>query len=214
MACASFNKWEALYYTDQSCERITLEMRVTRQERLILAAIGEQSVGARSIQELVALRPDCRELSISHALTLLLNGERKAATLLERFMRDETKPGSVGRQIILTVDKNRFESRICNSLTEAMFSLDDTLGASNKWWLQICFDCRFSREAKFVPLDDRDLLVCYRNFPDKLSQIEQLEDSHNDISPLSDQGHFFVNAFHCCGAWKEKRSPGSNSEPP
>ncbi len=207
MACASFNMWEALYFGEQSCEAITIEMRVTPQNRLVFAVIDKEPAEARSIQELVAERPDCREISMSHALKLILNGEAKAASLVERFIRDQTRPGLVGRQLVLTVDERRFESQICNSLTEAMFSLDDMLGSSAKWWLTICFDCRFSREARFVPLDDRDFLVCYRDFPNQLSQIEQLEDSRKDATQLSDGGHFFVNAFHSCAAWKEKRSP-------
>jgi hypothetical protein len=204
MGCASFNTWDALYITETSRERIVLEMRVMRLGRRVFTKIGQLAVDSKSIQELVAGRVDCRQISVFHRLTVLVNGQARDGMLEEVFTRGEPGRTTVGRQLVLVIGEKTFKSTVCNSLTEAMFSLDDELGSATKWWLKVCFDCRFSRDAGFVPHDDRDFLVCYRDFHDQLLQIEQTETSRDNSEFPPNVGDYFVNAFHTCPAWQER----------
>lgn len=146
----------------------------------------------------------CLSLSIPHTLYVLWNSVPKAAELVETFVPAPASPSFVNVKLSLVVDGNVYETEACDTLTDAIWELDEAIGEEIEWLLQTCYDCLYSRPAFLTPVSDRDHMRCYRDVPEAFAEVRR--QGKNASAEALHSGHYFVNVFHTCAAWQPGKS--------
>ena len=205
---ASFNKFWATHRTQHGEQTLLWESRRTIDEKQILYTVFDKDeVRVSSINDFLFAYPKCLSLSIKHNVNVLWNGELKHATLSEIFSL-QSEPLRCVLKLCLAIGDTRYETEYCDSLTDAIWDLDEIINDNVTWWLQTCYDCIYSRPAYLFPVSDRDEMRCYRDVPDAFEEVKN-QGKFASNSALH-AGHYFVDAFHSCAAWKPP-APGDSS---
>lgn len=196
--------FEALYKTSQSSQTVIFELRVFRDENLTLFTILDgQEIRETSIHSFVINQAECVSLQIEHPIRILWNGQPEKAALIEEFIRaplDKSTPIHI--RVGLKIGENFFQSDECDTLSDAIKELKEFIGDNTILRLQTCFECIFGWPAFRGPgWDDRNSWRCYRDVPP-----ETFKEVLNKLKFASHEvffsGHYFVNAFHTCAAWR------------
>ena len=204
---SSFNKFWAIHCTEQGEQTLLWESRTTTDEKFTLYTVLDgQEVRVNSISEFLFAHPKCLSLSIPHDIQVLWDGKSQSAELTEDFSL-QSEPSSVVIKLCLVIGNSRYETEECDTLTDAIWELGEIIDGDIKWWVQTCYHCIYSRPAFLVPMSDRDELRCYRDVPDAFEEVKH-RGKFADASALH-AGHYFVNAFHSCAAWKPHESTTS-----
>jgi hypothetical protein len=205
MAASSF---EATYRTDQGEQTLILEVRRTPDQGLLLFTVVDgQPVRVNSIHSFILTHPACRALSIPHTVGVLWNGTHKRAEFLEVYAPapDPDPTYRVSIEAALTIEGTTYKSEACATLSEAMAELRDAIGPETDWWLLTCYHCDFQQPAFRFLVDDRDEMRCYRDAPEALF-VEAKRRGKGASDEALYAGHYYVNAFHTCAAWR-RRNP-------
>lgn len=197
-AFSSFNKFWAIHRTEQGEQTLLWESRTTvDRKRMLYTIFDDQVVRVNSINEFLFAYPKCLSLSIPHDVKVLWNGESQFAKLTETFSLQADR---VVMKLCLVIGGTTYLTEDCDSLTDAIWELDEIIGDQIKWWLQTCYDCIYSRPAFLFPVSDRDEMRCYRDVPDAFEEVKR-QGKFASISSLQ-AGHYFIDAYHACAAWE------------
>ena len=201
---SSFNKFWAIHHTERGEQTLLWESRTTTDEkRTLYTILNGQEVHVNSINEFLLTHSKCLSLSIPHDVQVLWNGKSQSAKLTETFSL-QSESISVVINLCLVIDNSRYETEECDTLTDAIWELEERIGGGIKWWMQTCYHCLYSRPAFLVPVSDRDEMRCYRDVPDAFEEVKR-QGKFASISALQ-AGHYFVDAFHSCAAWRPLKS--------
>jgi hypothetical protein len=196
--------FEAAYREGDNEEPLILEQRTRWPiwwELLLFTVISDQPVYANSVQALLLSQPTWESLRIPHEITVLLDGERKAARIHEIFT---SNAGHIEIRLLFAVEGEDkvYETAACDTLQEARWELRELVGSSRDLWLQVCSDCTHSTSISTGGgWDEHEEHGCNRD--------AHLATRENDL--LGGMTHFegaydfFVHAFHTCAAWRSSR---------
>lgn len=206
MAISSF---ESIYCTTHDKQVLVWEMRTKYQwNRELFTRINGRDVRVQSLQAFILSEPDSVSLTIPHRVNVLWNSKPEVAELLEIYspMKGPHHPlmPKVWMNLKLTVGNMSYETKECDSFTEAIWELSELIGSEITWLLQTCDHCNFSYSAFPGPTSDRDDLRCFRDEPEAFIQMQ--EKGKFASSEALNSGDYFVNVFHTCAAWHPKRS--------
>jgi hypothetical protein len=198
--------FEAIYRTEQDEQTLIWESRISPDRKATLfTRIGNKEIRVGSIHEFVLEDSRCISMTVPHKVRVVWNGSPTAAELLEVFIpAPSDKLAPVHIKVSLTIGDASYESVECDSLTEAVWELDEMIGPTVEWSLQTCFDCIFSWPAFLGPTSERDELRCYRDAPEAFEEIRAK--SKFASQKAREAGHYFVNAFHTCAGWKSLKA--------
>jgi hypothetical protein len=196
--------FEATYRDGENEQRLVLEQRVKWPiwwELLLFTVIGDQPVYADSVQALLLSQPSWESLRIPHDVTVLLDGERKAARIHEVYTANA---GHIEIRLLLDIEGEDkvYETEPCDSLQDARRELDELIGPSRGLWLQVCRECLHSWEISTGPgWDEHEEHGCNR---DALLAPRE-NDLLGGVTHFEGRYDFFVHAFHTCAAWRPIR---------
>jgi hypothetical protein len=196
--------FEAAYREGENEQSLVLEQRVKWPiwwELLLFTVIGDQPVYANSVQALLLSQPTWESLRIPHNITVLLDGERKAARMHEIF---SSNAGNIEIRLLLAVEGEDkvYETQAFDTLQEARRELDELVGFSRDLWLQVCSECTHSTSISTGGgWDEHEEHGCNRDAPLATRKNELL----GGITHFEGTYDFFVHAFHTCAAWRPSR---------
>lgn len=203
--------FEAIYRTRLGEHVLLWESRTPPSgNALFFTVLDGQEIRVGSIHEFIQQHPECISLSIHHTMHVLWNGVSKKAGLDEIYVPDRTGRAYAMIKLRLVIDSAEFETEECSTLADAALELEEIIGSGVEWCLQTCFECDYCSSAFPSPASDRDDLRCFRDDPEAFMEVKRKQKFASAEARFS--GHYFVNAFHTCAAWRPLRLPDDVTE--
>lgn len=192
----------------EGTEKIVIEERANALDEFeIYAIVKGEPIRARFFEEFAASLPGMRRLEIPHRIELVWDGEIRKADFIEVFKRSAEGDGHamIEFSVVLKVGDNSYATEACDTLQDAIWELEETISHRATWRIRSCYHCFYSGHARFYATSDREYW-CYRDIPD----FPEWKSDWKGATPSErSSGHFYVNAFHTCAAWRAYDDPTS-----
>lgn len=198
--------FEADYETKQGKETLWIESRIYLEKlnephaQVLFTCISGNTIRVPSIQHLILQKEDCLSLSIPHSVTVDWDTASKRAILTEVYVPHHGFIPSWGVQLLLHVDDRFFKTGLNDTLQDAFLELDEQVGSELSLFVKVCYQCDYSYDAPPGTRDERENLQCFRDNPERLQEVKKMNKFASAEALRS--GHFFVNSFHTCAAWR------------
>lgn len=206
---SSFNLLYANCEVGHQSARISIETRINASgEELFFTKINQVEYIAGSIFELMRKIPSIKSIRIYRNVSALWKEDLTSIELIEAFrlsqaLEEET---SISYQLYVSIENEKYSTGICETLTDAIWELQEILSPISQFWLCTCFHCFFAHHPLDYMNTDR-LYWCYRDVPEAMSEINAKGKAASPASWFA--GTYYVNAFHTCAGWRRIQGEGN-----